>query len=191
MDGFYIEYVEQTEWFNEAVYKICEEMNKGSIATFMYSKAERKDLSILQGLLYKTLYSIEYVDDNDQLNYSMYYPERIQDSVYDECLKVIEKYHEGGLDDLNKMFFVVKSQIDVCYHDELYLDKVTICKGYKNAVYCFAVAAARILQEVMSYFEDMDEDSLNGETLKETCMAYIKEWTEDAIKVNALDPSFV
>ena len=191
MQDFYRKYVEQTKWFNEAVYKICSEMNKGSVATFMGSKAKRKDLSVLQGLLYKTLYSIEYVDDNDQLNYSMYYPERIQDSVYDECLKVIEQYYKGGLDDLDKMYFIIRQQIDVSYHDGIYLDKVTICKGYKNAVYCFAVAAARILQEVMSYLEDMDEDSLNGVTLKETCMAYIKELTEDAIKVNNLDPSFV
>mgnify|MGYP006997662223 CR=1 FL=1 len=77
------------------------------------------------------------------------------------------------------------------YHDGIYLDRVTICKGYKNAVYCFAVAATRILQEVMSYFEDIDEDSLNGVTLKETCMTYIREWTEDAIKVDSLNPSFV
>lgn len=191
MQDFYIKYVEQTEWFNAAVYKICSEMNKGSVATFMGSKAKRKDLSVLQGLLYKTLYSIEYVNDNDRLNYSMYYPESIQDSVYDECLKVVEQYYKGGLDDLDKMYFIIRQQIDVSCHDEIYLDKVTICKGYKNAVYCFAVAAARILQEVMSYFEDIDEDSLNGVTLKETCMTYIEEWTEDAIKVNNLDPSFV
>ena len=190
MCDFYIKYVEQTEWINNAVYKICKEMNKGSVATFMYSKAKRKDLPI-QGLLYKTLYSIEYVDGDDQLNYSMYNPERIQDSVYDKCLKVVEKYYEGGLDDLDKMYFIIRQQIDVSYHDGIYLDRVTICKGYKNAVYCFAVAATRILQEVMSYFEDMDEDSLNGVTLKETCMTYIREWTEDAIKVNDLVPSFV
>ena len=108
MCDFYIKYVGQTEWFNAAVYKICEEMNKGSVATFMYSKAEKKDLSILQGLLYKTLYNIEYVDDNDQLNYSMYDPERIQDSVYDECLKVVEQYYKGGLDDLDKLYFIVR-----------------------------------------------------------------------------------
>ena len=190
MCEFYRNYVGQTEWFNEAVYKICKEMNKGSVATFMYSKAERKGL-ILQSLLYKTLYSIEYVDDNDQLNYSMYDPERIQDSVYDECLKVVEQYYKGGLDDLDKMYFIIRQQIDVSYHDGIYLDRVTICKGYKNVVYCFAVAATRILQEVMSYFEDIDEDSLNGVTLKETCMTYIREWTEDAIKVDSLNPSFV
>lgn len=107
MSDFYIKYVEQTEWFNEAVYKICEEMNKGSVATFMYSKAERKGL-ILQSLLYKTLYSIEYVGDDDRLNYSMYDPERIQDSVYDECLKVVEQYYKGGLDDLDKMYFIIR-----------------------------------------------------------------------------------
>ena len=107
MCDFYIKYVEQTEWINNAVYKICKEMNKGSVATFMYSKAKRKDLPI-QGLLYKTLYSIEYVDGDDQLNYSMYNPERIQDSVYDKCLKVVEKYYEGGLDDLDKMYFIIR-----------------------------------------------------------------------------------
>ena len=38
----------------------------------------------------------------------MYYPERIQDSVYDECLKVIEQYYKGGLDDLDKMYFIIR-----------------------------------------------------------------------------------
>lgn len=72
-------------------------------------------------------------------------------------------------------------------HDGIYLDKVTICKGYKNAVYCFADAAARILQEVMSYFEDIDEDSLNGVTLKEYFMDCLKEQAEKAIDAYYID----
>lgn len=73
------------------------------------------------------------------------------------------------------------------YHDGIYLDKVTICKGYKNAVYCFADAAARIVVDIVSYCSDIDEDSLNGVTLKEYFMKCLKEQAEKAIDAYYID----
>ena len=50
MCDFYRNYVEQTEWFNEAVYKICAEMNKPSLESYFYSK-EIQSLAMFEGFL--------------------------------------------------------------------------------------------------------------------------------------------
>ena len=133
-------------------------MNKPSLGQYL-SIDNSLNPNVFEVILYNAMYNVEYVDEDNVANYSQYSDERIRTDVYNACLKELEHQNENRLDDLDKKFFVIKSQIDVCYHDGLYLDKVTICKGYKNAVYCFAVAAARIIKEVLGYCEDMADSS--------------------------------
>lgn len=188
MCDFYRKYVEQTEWFNSAVYKICSEMNKPSLGQYL-SIDNSLNPNVFEVILYNAMYNVEYVDEDDEANYSQYSDERIRTDVYNACLKELEHQNENRLDDLDKKFFVVKSQIDVCYHDGLYLDKVTICKGYKNAVYCFAEAATRIIKDVLGYCEDMADSSnedFKKQTLKEFFMGYLEDEIDNAIRINIL-----
>ena len=188
MQDFYRKYVEQTKWFNEAVYKICSEMNKPSLGQYL-SIDNSLNPNVFEVILYNAMYNVEYVDEDNVANYSQYSDERIRTDVYNACLKELEHQNENRLDDLDKKFFVIKSQIDVCYHDGLYLDKVTICKGYKNAVYCFADAATRIIKEVLGYCEDMADSSnedFKNQTLKEYFMGYLQDEIDNAIRINIL-----
>ena len=127
-------------------------MNKPSLGQYL-SIDNSLNPNVFEVILYNAMYNVEYVDEDNVANYSQYSDERIRTDVYNACLKELEHQNENRLDDLDKKFFVIKSQIDVCYHDGLYLDKVTICKGYKNAVYCFADAATRIIQEVLDKYK--------------------------------------
>lgn len=65
---------------------ICREMNKPSLGQYL-SIDNSLNPNVFEVILYNAMYNVEYVDKDDEANYSQYSDERIRTDVYNACLK--------------------------------------------------------------------------------------------------------